>query len=94
MLTSLAIGICFDNHCKCILTNYKKQCRILSEDADIHECMSESIGICSGLSKLILAGMFLTEDETRTVKKYLWATLCYLILYFPNQAKIRNLHNL
>ena len=77
-----------------MLTNYKKQCSILSGEAEIHEFMSECIGICSGLSKLILAEMFLTEDETRTVKKYLWRALCYLILHFPNQAIIRNLYNL
>ena len=67
---------------------------MLSGEAEIHGCMSECIGICSGISNLISAEMFLTVDETRTVKKYLWTALCYLILYFPNQAIIRNLHNL
>ena len=67
---------------------------MLSGEAEIHGCMSECIGICSGISKLISAEMFLTVDETRTVKKYLWTALCYLILYFPNQAIRRNLHNL
>ena len=57
-----------------MLTNYKKQCSILSSEAEIHEFMSKCIGICSGLSKLILAEMFLTEDETRAVKKYLWTS--------------------
>lgn len=68
LFTRLIIGIFIDNHCKLILTNYEKQCSIFSYVIEIHECMSECFGICSGLSKSISTEMFLTEDETRTVK--------------------------
>ena len=81
------------NHCKIILNNYEKICRVLSDKPEFLEHISESFCIYSELNKLISVKRFLIEVETLSVKELcMW--FCKFTVNFPNETVTRKMYEL